>query len=623
MKNKKLVVLALSAIGLVGLAACSEVVAKPTDYDSKLIEVTNYNKDIYNNSVSVVYDKIRQGNIGSDVLDELLYAYSNTVFGYYNKYVSPAPAEGVTTLEDAIKDITITDGVYSSGTVAKNFIKSHKAYWTLNNDGARINDSNVVVADDADPSQSEYARLYAKWDTIEDRIAESFYKTISESSYIENSIFSERKFLRGLVASLEDVADPDAPGFEGELYEDLLYPKYEARDVFEILHREYYQYGSTFNYVEKKIIPTIYRQLLNEQYLLDETYNTLGRSYARKVNIIKIKDNTNYPKASDYLMNQLIEEINAAPDATTIEESTNKVTLDTFKKYSNLYVGVYKDLTEQQLWLLENTDLNKIFVKQGVDPNFYYSGTEYGDLLEQYNKIKENDALTDKDAETSFTDSHKHTKETGLMLKTRELELKDYTTTGWYIKNGGLTDLPESIRNRLFNIGVANGVPEFSTHLIGHANYYTKDELDRYSYNADEGAWTYAIPTDENGKSIESAYVARINGKNYLKTASSVEGSDPYKDILHYDSSTSTYYIIQIEEACSSSKLSKNSSNSYSVARGTAAMEEIVNEVTKVVGTSESYDTLATKYYLEKMNIEYHDDIVYDYFVENYPDLFE
>ena len=52
-------------------------------------------------------------------------------------------------------------------------------------------------------------------------------------------------------------------------------------------------------------------------------------------------------------------------------------------------------------------------------------------------------------------------------------------------------------------------------------------------------------------------------------------------------------------------------------------MEEIVNEITKVVGTGESYSTLATKYFLEKMEIEYHDDVVYDYFEETFPDLFD
>ena len=174
------------------------------------------------------------------------------------------------------------------------------------------------------------------------------------------------------------------------------------------------------------------------------------------------------------------------------------------------------------------------------------------------------------------------------------------------MKNGGLTDLPDAIRSRLFNIGVANGVKETSE---------ARAAADRWQRVND--AWSYSVPEDE------SPYIARINGKNYLKTSSAVDGSDRKNDILHYDSSSSTYYVIQIEEASSSSKLSKKSNNNYAGQRGKIAMEEIVNEITKVVGTGESYSTLATKHFLEKMNIEYHDDVVYNYFKTTYPELFE
>ena len=610
MKNKKLVVLALSAIGLLGLTACSEVIAKATDYSANLITVENYDQKIYNNEISVVYDSIRDGNIGSDVLDNLLYSYSITTFGYYNKNVSPAPAEGTITLEDAFGDITYNDETkkFTGGDKAKAFIKSHKAYWTLDDDGNRINDDGeafIIVDANADPSQSEYARVEAKWSTIEDRIAENFYSAIKGSTYIDRNIFSEKKFLRGLTAAMENVQDPDAVGFAGELYEGIIDPQYEEDLVFDhFLHREYYQ-SEKFHYVEKKIIPTIYRQLLNEQYLLDETYNTLGRSYARKVNIIKIADNKNYPKASDYLMKQLVKEINAEPDAATIADST-KVDLDVFKNYASIYIGA--NLTAEQKDFINTTDLKEVFKEHGT----YFTGTEYGDLMEQYNKIyvapllPGSHATFDTSAESTFTDSNKYTKETGLELKTRELELKNYTTSGWFVKNGGLTDLPDAIRSRLFNIGVANGVKETSE---------ARANADRWQRVDD--AWSYSVPEDE------SPYIARINGKNYLKTSSAVDGSDRKNDILHYDSSSSTYYVIQIEEASSSSKLSKKSNNNYAGQRGKIAMEEIVNEITKVVGTGESYSTLATKHFLEKMNLEYHDDVVYNYFKTTYPELFE
>ena len=218
MKNKKLVVLALSAIGLLGLSACSEVIAKATDYSANLITVENYDKKIYNNEISVVYDSIRNGNIGSDVLDNLLYSYSITTFGYYNKNVSPAPAEGTITLKDAFSDITYNEETkkFTGGDKAKAFIKSHKAYWTLDDDGNRTNDDGgtfIIVDANADPSQSEYARVEAKWNTIEDRIAENLYSAIKGSTYIDRNIFSEKKFLRGLTAAMENVQDPDAVGF--------------------------------------------------------------------------------------------------------------------------------------------------------------------------------------------------------------------------------------------------------------------------------------------------------------------------------------------------------------------------------------------------------------------------
>jgi len=606
MKNKKLIVLALSAIGILGLTACDEVVAKATDYSSNLITVEGYDEKIYNNEISVVYDSIRDGNISSDVLTELLYSYSITTFGYYNKHVSPAPAEGTITLEDAYLNIISDDADKSK---AKAFLDAHKAYWTLDEDGNRSPDE-----------EGEFARVIAKWESIEDRVAESMYSAISGSSYIENNIFSEKKFLRGLLANMEDVQDPDAIGFEGKLYEYILDPVVEPKEVFTkavkisddeedtILHKEYYQ-SEKLHYVEQKLIPTIYRQLLNEQYLLDETYNTLGRSYARKVNIIKIADNKNYPKASDYLMKELVKEINAEPDAATIKDSTNAANLDTFKYYASIYVG--SNLTDEQKEFINDptkSDLSEVFKEVG-DEVKYFTGTEFGDLMEQYNKIVKDLGLTvtfDTSAENTFTNSNKYTKETGLELKTRELELKDYTTSGWFVKNGGLTELPEAIRNRLFNIGVANGVKETEEEQLA---------ADRWQRVND--AWSYKVPDNE------SPYVARINGKNYLKTSSSIDGSSRKNDILHYDSSSSTYYVVQIEEASSSSKLSKKSENSYSKLRSKSAMEEIVNEVTKVVGTAESYSTLAEKYFLEKMNLEYHDEVVYNYFKENYPDLFE
>ena len=93
--------------------------------------------------------------------------------------------------------------------------------------------------------------------------------------------------------------------------------------------------------------------------------------------------------------------------------------------------------------------------------------------------------------------------------------------------------------------------------------------------------------------------------------------------MLFYDRSSSTYYIVQIEEAVSSSKLSKTSENRYAVLRSSGDMQTIVNEVAKIIAQGESYSSLSTKYWLEKINFKIHDTVVYDYFKSNYPELFE
>ena len=93
--------------------------------------------------------------------------------------------------------------------------------------------------------------------------------------------------------------------------------------------------------------------------------------------------------------------------------------------------------------------------------------------------------------------------------------------------------------------------------------------------------------------------------------------------MVFYDSSSSTYYIVEIEEASSTSKLSKENDNRYALTRGNATSEEFINEIVEKVATSDTYKTLSTKHWLEEAAIKYHDTVVYDYFKANYPDLFD
>ncbi len=582
LKTKRL--LAVALLGAFGLSACSsEIQAKTTDYDKDLLTFSE-NDEIYHNLISIVEDAYRDGSLANDVLDQVLYQYSVSVFGRYNKVAKPYNlGEDEITLKEAAKDIykhsTIdSDGVrHTSGTtIADTFINQFKAYQTLNDDGERL-------TDDAS-KQSEYDRVMAKWDTIEDRIAIAMYNDIIGGSYSERGVFHEKKLLVSLRSSLKKVANYNELT-DADMVEVVFTPDVEDKDVFTggYLTRSNYQTKAAYDldeddevesecairYVEEDLIPTIYRTLLVEQYLFDESYNTLGRSYARKVNVLAIAKND----YNTYLVQDFVRD--------EINKEDNPITLADFNRISGYNVGLPGKVADQATM--------EAYGYQYVSDGDYYLGTDYGDVMQQYGKITNDILTTDTSAESTFTGSYTYTKEVGLQIKQNELANKDYTENGWYIKNGGLTSLPDEIRNRLFNIGVANALD----------NDNVKDRFDD-DFDADK----------------ESNYVAKINGKYYLKVSSKETGADPRDDILFNVSGTS--YVIQIEEATSASKLAKDSTIYDSTAK-----EEIINEVAKVIASDDSYKSLSTKYWLEKCALKYHDTVVYDYFKTNYPDLFE
>ena len=496
MANKKFTkVAALLLLSVFGLTACdNEVVSKPSNYDEPIITITEDGKEveIYNNLLSIIYDGIRDGSLASDVLDKVLYEYSVSVLGRYNKVgLKTELADGEYTLKEAAR--AATNG---NADVVNAFVKAHKAYWSVDSDGNRVDDNGNQVSEDAPASERETARVKMKWATIEERIAEAMYAKISGGSYSERNIFSEKKFLASLKFDYKKVEDyKTATCFEG-----LLTPDVEEKEVFTkgLLHRENYQFNSgldedesdaEISYIEDEIIPTIYRSLLTEQYILDETYNTLGKAAARKVNVLTITNNDKYDEAAPYLMKSLVE---------TINTKGSNVSLDTLKTYANVWKGVDLSTEEQTIAnaLLDPKcgafKTGKVVDSEGHVLEEYIKGTKYGDMMDNYLKINDDPLLTDTSIESDFTGSNTYSKETGKLIKTREIQLGDYTTTGWFTKNTGVDGLPSTITSRLFSFDVATALDR------------TDKDYDRWQ--GDE----YSAKNDYN------EYVAKINGKYYF-----------------------------------------------------------------------------------------------------------
>ena len=633
MRKNVIKIAAITLLSAFALTACDDdIIAKPTGYDeSSPIVNINGDSNIYNNNFTDVYDSIREGSIPSDVLDQLLYQYSVSVFGNYNKVsaaLSKSNFEG-TTLKEAVKGLShdASGDLTGGNQTTKDFINAHSAYWTKNNKGERVRAEGQA---EDDVTLAEFARLEEKWNTIEKRIAQKMYSLISGGSYSEENVFEEGKFLRSLDSSIENnviaINDTIKP-FKG-----VLTAQVEDYDVFKetskdieghddyILHREFYQSNYKLDeeekedqdatYIEEKVLPDIYRQLLVEQYILDKSYDTLGRTSARHISVLSISNNSKYNKGANDLMHTYVYDY-------IFGDASNPKTIDlkSFKMVSNAWIGTFMSDTANYA----NTDEYKLmnaavpgYFVGGAKP--YFKGTAYGDMMEEIEKINDDPKLSEN--ESSYTGSNAYTVEVGKEIKTRELELKDYTTTGWYIKSVGVSSLPEAIKSKLFDINVANAL---NPTLDEDGN--VKNPCVEYTY--ENGAWTTNVDkliAEEKSTSNIINVVGKVNGNYFLRNTTRIKDDPVQEDILF--ESDGTYYVVLVEDAIRSKNLDKKNISELD-ADGLAQLETYINEIVQIVANNDTYKNLSKKHWLEEMNLKYHDTVVYEYFKTNYPELFD
>lgn len=604
------------------LASCSsEILSTPTDNDNPLIvgsDGSPLTQEIYNNIKSIVYDAMRDnGTLASEVLDEILYQVAISVFGDYN------------TLTDLYGKLVLVSGqenTYQTNTEIDKFINSHSAYWVKDADGNRLTDQTS--------KNKEYIRFKESFERIQERIAERFYSDITSGSYLRNGYFYETDYLMSLRNSINNVANPLDQTNHSLLHDKyLIVPEIEEDEVFTYDWEEegklnglltlslYENEELGYNYVSNTFIPDIYRNLLVEQYLFDNNYSTLGRAYAREVNIITIANRESSPLLASNLMNAYVDNYINTDNAEAAQNASFDIISAAYRGVNVPEVGTVDsdDIYQQAAFLLSEADAQHLSYTD--DAGFtgetyqYWVGTSYGDMVEDLSKVNRNPLITDSSIESEFTNSGEYTVSQGVVNKTNDILKESYITDGWYIRNGGLEDLGEgfdSLRTRLFNIGVANA--------LDNENY-----PDRF---ASDG--TYSIPEEEGN------YVAKIHGRYFLKPITrenpgdeEIDYTNPsnrLKDILWSDSE-GNFTIVEITQAVSSSKLSRNAStnyeNLYEGIDGFILMENISHEVAYVIAQNDSYKTLSTQYWLEAAEIVYHDDTIYDYFLENYPELFE
>lgn len=585
--KKALFVLASSLL----LTSCDAIEALPANYETKIVE----GDDIYENIMGTLYDATSSSK-KDDVLDRFLDIVTEDQFG---------------TFEDLKK------AYEGSDSDKDDFIEKHPAYKHTNKVGDDEEDDFLADKGDISVEAVRRLRLEKFYEAVVKAINKSFYADVTSKSFSDDTgKFFEKRLAYDKYSSLFDIKKLDT----NEWYEGYLTSSLKEEDVSSVIHWEDGRYD---DYINRRIIPTVYKDKIVENYLIENNYSTLGRAYGRKVNVITLKRDNDYKDLPNKLMTYYATTyihggkeidfenlanawrgfygVNVSGEPVEIADgSVEKELLDACAT-SMTAVPFETKVARDSAWdaLSDDEKLHNVYfvnaeaAAAGAEYH-YYKETQYGQLIEKYTKIDESNRFPSEeasDALNEFTSNLTYNKEKGLTIKLADLALQDYTKDGWFVKNGGLSDLPTEIRDRLFNINVARNVDTVEPEDASHP------------YDSDN-------------------YVRNIKGHYYLTPKTSETGDD--NNFVIYNDGT--FYLIEVVEAVSTSKLDLDGKESY-IEKGKGEdilfTEGVARELADVLGTKETYTNKAFAALIEDYSIKYHDSSIRDFFKEKYPELFE
>ena len=563
-------ILALSA-GCV-LAACDPVSAVPQNYNDPIIASTDGEIKLDGNNLGTLYDSITSER-NSKIVEKILSQIAEKKFGSYADFL-----KACSNTEEQTK-----------------FVNAHSDFFgTDENKDARFTDFK---------------------NDLNERISEYFYNEITSGSYNDDlGRFSEKKLYNAHKYELYDLAEVAETSFKTFFVDKEL----TKENAFSKLNGAAYQVAEEGKrgYIQEKVYPDILRNKLVEDYIYKNNPSSLGRAYARKLSYVKISYEGE-SKFADSLMEKF---------ATTYIEAAGNLDFSIienaykgFRPYTGDGTDLIAPLNASETALYEATaetievlaaDVATQYTHMGiviVPAGEYYKDSKIGKILEDYAKAIKGEEQgrfpteENKTALDSFTSDGK-SKQYGLLQKVTALMKEDYTTDGWFVKNGGVTELPSAIRDRLFNIRVANSLDDDS--LIN------EDSAEKM------GAYEYVDGDKSKDKLTRLPYLRNIYGKKVVLPSKSLSfDKDPYNYIYH-DVDGKAFYVCEVLEAPSTAKL-----NEASTVYTALEKEEISRQVAKILGTKDSYIKDAYTEYLNKYVFVFFDTSLYDYFKSEYPDL--
>jgi hypothetical protein len=347
-------------------------------------------------------------------------------------------------------------------------------------------------------------------------------------------------------------------------------------------------------------MPDINKKLLTAKYIIENSFSSLGRAYARKISYVKLENMTKKPGAASQLITKWLGTfVNDHKTTTFTEENGTKEYSFDLDSLARIYKGIASSNTAEQVYFDDadyytlSDEITDEIAKIAVDPS-------HGDYTMKL------DIDIDKTIEDKYTSSGTYTLSWGHELALRDLASKKISGNGLFTKTNGISDLPETVSDRLFSSSI-------SSYLT--SAYYMKDGSNPYE-------------TGEDGKQTLKANAVEVK---FLTPATSENGSD-LSNYYFFDSTTNAYYIVVVEEYRYTASNLKSVDYKHVTYQGTEESEQTIigvdNDMARIaleLSSSTSYSTEAILKVLEEYEIttNIHDQAFYDYMKENYSKLFD
>ncbi len=381
-------------------------------------------------------------------------------------------------------------------------------------------------------------------------------------TYSTDNEFDEYRYALTLKESMYDIKTKDGKSdlesIKAACVKQVINPDLKDADQSEkwdsVFHLDY------SDYINRYYKPTIYRQYLTAWYIYNNNYSAIGNTAARNVTVVEITDRTDKPGEAIKLITAWLNK--------TVGDSTASVDDCDLHNLARLWKGV-DVTTDEQNWL------NSIGVSNLSSK-----------IDEEVAKITDkNQYTTDSDLESSYTGSYTYPVSHGVELAKRELEVKDLITEGTFLKSNSVGNVPTTLKNNIFSSNISTDTDSI-----------------------------------KNGTKKDVTYISTHGDADlrYIAPSTSISGSSSLVDkMVTYDSSTKSYFIVQLNSVVTTSRISQSDSDTDTVKteKRTLAMNAAYE-----MASSDTYKKTAIVYFLTSNTISYSDPDFYSYIKTNYPD---